>query len=159
MTVNREFLFFTDSSQSWSKCNWSVPVRRPDGGLEGAGCTLAGCHLPWSLTWPSLPWVPHTPRSSVLGAVLLGCPSLGPDGCHGHGVWLLGVGVRLREVCFDLVGIAAQTLGVFSEGCSLEPVLSFPPLLASSVALPCAATCPLDGGLSLLALSSVPEPA
>ena len=59
--------------------------------------------------------------------------------CHGHGVWLLGVGVRLHEVCFDLVGIAVQALGIFSEGCSLESVLSFQPLLVSSVASPCAA--------------------
>lgn len=93
----------------------------------------------WSLTWSSLPWVPHPPRAQSRGPCCWSARPWGLMECLGHGVWLLGVGVRLHEVCFDLVGIAVQTLGIFSEGCSLELVLSFLPLLVSSVASPCAA--------------------
>lgn len=119
--------FSTGFSQSWSKCNRSVP----SGGQTEASC------LESHVVIAALGAPP--PRTQSWGPCCWSARPWGLMECLGHGVWLLGVGVRLHEVCFDLVGIAVQTLGIFSEGCSLELVLSFLPLLVSSVASPCAA--------------------
>lgn len=155
VTVNREFFFSTDLSQSWSKSSWRAPVRRPDRG-PGRGIQVRSG---WSAACPGVSrgrHCPGRPTPSALGAELLGCTSLGPDGMSRPRCVVVGAGVagvRLCEVCFDLVSIAVQTLGVFSEGCSLEPALSSLPVLASSVASPCVSTgrWPLIAGFVLSA--------
>lgn len=94
VTVNREFFFSTDLSQSWSKSSWRVPVRRPDRGpgqrTQGA-LWLERC-LPWSLMRPPLPWAPHAPQP--WGPCCWGAHPWGLMECRGHGVWLLGPGWR-----------------------------------------------------------------
>ena len=95
---------------------------------EDAGCALAGA-LP-ALESHAAATALGAPRPSALGAVLLGCTSLGPNGMSRPWCLVVGAGVagvRLCEVCFNLISIAVQTLGVFSEGCSLSGTSSLLP--------------------------------
>ena len=112
-----------------------TPFPLPSGGagLSGAPdpprpwATLLSC-VPELCRWGALPW----------GLTLDSSAAVHSCGC------------RLCKVCCHLVSYGAQTLNTFSEDYNSELVFSFLPLLAFSMALVSALTCPLEDGLSLL---------